>query len=107
MGLLFSRDAPPPQCVHDVAFCSWFPAGLVQEVLGEHLALSPRLDREDAWKHSEAWVASLSDDIRPGQLPVSPESYGARIKADSRSHLPAKAVLAGNQLPTSVQQGWS
>lgn len=54
MGLLFSRDAPPPQRVHDVAFCGWFPAGLVHEVLGEHLAPSPCLDREAAWKHPEA-----------------------------------------------------
>lgn len=107
MGLLFSRHAPPPQRVHDVAFCSWFPAGLVQEVLGEHLALSPCLDRQDAWKHPEVWAASLSDDIRLGQLPVSPENYGARIKADSWSYLPAKAGSAGNQLPISVQQGWS
>lgn len=57
--------------------------------------------------HSEAWAASLSDDIRPGHIPVSPESYSARIKADSRSCLPAKAGPAGNQLLTSVQQGWS
>lgn len=77
-----------------------------KEVLGEHLSLSPCLDREDAWKHPEAWDASLTDDIRP-ELSVSPESYGVRIKADSWSCLPAKAGPAGNQLPTLVQQGWS
>lgn len=82
------------------------PAGLAREVLGEHLCLSSYLDGEDAQKHPEAWDASLTDDIRP-ELSVSPESYGVRLKADSWSCLPAKAGPAGNQLPTSVQQGWS
>lgn len=92
---------------HDVSMLCLSVVGFQMAWLKKYRAsiwLSPCLDREDAWKHPEAWDASLMDDIRP-ELSVSPECYGVRIKADSRSCVPVRDGPAGNQLPTPVQQG--
>lgn len=102
MGLLFSRDAPPPQRVRDVwlSVVGFQLACFKKSWASICLCLCLCLDRGDARKHSEAWDASLTDDIRP-ELSVSPEGYGVRIKADSWSRLPAEAGPAGNQLQFS------
>lgn len=119
MGLLFSGDAPPPQRVHDVAFCGWLPTwGPSLSPFGgprEHLALLwtwlhlPAEQRKKlrillARTHHPPCLSAGWHQARPAP-PPSPEASGARLKADSSSGLPAKARLAGNQLQPSVRAG--
>lgn len=135
MGLLFLRDTPPPQCVHDVAFCGWLPAAwgpslsptwgsLVSIWLFPEIgcASPPSKGRTFA---APCWPSPIThcpvflrDGVGPGHLSLHPQRTlvpGSRLThylvSQQRLALPGTSACPQGQqfelkLPAGVGPGW-